>query len=66
MIGALMRHITTPPRGDFQPMNANFGLLPLPGEGKKRDRRAMQAARALDSIAEFRRRTFSFNPLCVT
>lgn len=66
MIGALMRHITTPPRGRFQPMNANFGLLPLPAEGGKRDRKGLQVKRALSSIGEFRRRVFDFNPLCVT
>jgi len=66
MIGALMRHITTPPRGRFQPMNANFGLLPLPPDGGKRDRKARQAKRALSSIGDFRRRVFDFNPLCVT
>jgi methylenetetrahydrofolate--tRNA-(uracil-5-)-methyltransferase len=65
MIGALMRHITTLPRGPFQPMNANFGLLPLPAEGRKRERKARQANRALSSIEDFRRRTFDFNPLCV-
>lgn len=65
MTGALMRHITSPPRGAFQPMNANFGLLPIPPGAKKRDRKVRQADRALTSIAEFRRRTLEFNPLCV-
>ncbi len=66
MIGALMRHITTLPRGSFQPMNANFGLLPLPTEGRKRERKERQANRALSSIGDFRRRVFNFNPLCDT
>ncbi len=66
MTGALMKHITTPSRGSFQPMNANFGLLPLPPDVRKRDRKARQADRALSSVGEFRRRTFDFNPLCVT
>jgi methylenetetrahydrofolate--tRNA-(uracil-5-)-methyltransferase len=66
MIGALMRHITTLPRGSFQPMNANFGLLPLPTEGRKRERKERQANRALSSIEDFRRRVFNFNPLCDT
>ncbi|HEU5359706.1 MAG TPA: methylenetetrahydrofolate--tRNA-(uracil(54)-C(5))-methyltransferase (FADH(2)-oxidizing) TrmFO, partial [Candidatus Deferrimicrobiaceae bacterium] len=47
MTGALMRHITTPRRGSFQPMNANFGLLPLPPGVRKRERKARQAHRAL-------------------
>jgi methylenetetrahydrofolate--tRNA-(uracil-5-)-methyltransferase len=29
IVGALLKYITEP-RSDFQPMNANFGLLPLP------------------------------------
>jgi len=66
MIGALMRHITTPRQGTFQPMNANFGLLPLPLGVRKRERKALQADRALSSIGEFRKRFFAFNPLCVT
>jgi methylenetetrahydrofolate--tRNA-(uracil-5-)-methyltransferase len=66
MIGALTRHITTPHRGTFQPMNANFGLLPLPPGVRKRERKGLQADRALSSIGEFRKRFFEFNPLCVT
>ena len=66
MTGALMRHITAPSRGAFQPMNANFGLLPLPPDVKKRERKARQADRALSSIGELRKRSFNFNPLCVT
>lgn len=66
MIGALMKHITTPGRGAFQPMNANFGLLPLPSAGRKRERKARQAERALRAVDDFRRRTFSFDPVCVT
>lgn len=66
MIGALMRHITTSGRGVFQPMNANFGLLPLPPGVRKRERKGLQADRALSSIGEFRKRFFEFNPLCVT
>ena len=66
MIGALMRHITTPRRGAFQPMNANFGLLPLPAGVRKRERKTLQADRALSSIGEFRRRFFDFDPSCVT
>ncbi|HEY5766072.1 MAG TPA: methylenetetrahydrofolate--tRNA-(uracil(54)-C(5))-methyltransferase (FADH(2)-oxidizing) TrmFO, partial [Candidatus Deferrimicrobiaceae bacterium] len=64
--GALTRHITTPRDGVPQPMNANFGLLnPVPG-GRKRDRKARQAARALSAAGEFRKRVFEYNPLCVT
>ena len=48
MLGALLRHITTPAPGRFQPMNANFGLLPpLPKRMRGRDKRAALAERAL-------------------
>lgn len=65
MIGSLMRHIATPRPAAFQPMNANFGLLPEPAPGRKRERRARQAAAALSATMEFRRSFFKFNPLCV-
>jgi methylenetetrahydrofolate--tRNA-(uracil-5-)-methyltransferase len=65
MVGSLMRTITTPRKTAFQPMNANFGLLPEPPPGKKSGRRDRQAAAALSAIAEYRRTFFDFNPLCV-
>jgi methylenetetrahydrofolate--tRNA-(uracil-5-)-methyltransferase len=65
MIGALIRFVTTPAPVPFQPMNANFGLLPQPAPGRKKDRKARQAAAALDSIDRYRRETFHFEPLCV-
>ncbi len=54
MTGALLGHITTPRPGAFQPMNANFGLLPLPAGTGKRDRKAKQAGAALSAVARFR------------
>ncbi len=67
MTGALMRRITEPREGIPQPMNANFGLLPPPPPGgRKRDRKGLQAGRALSAAAEFRKRVFEYNPLCVT
>lgn len=65
MTGALLRFVTTPAEGSFQPMNANFGLLPEPPAGKKKERRGRQTARALDSIVRYRSESFSFDPLCV-
>ncbi len=65
MTGSLMRHITTPGPGPFQPMNANFGLLPEAPPGPKRERKSRQAAAALDAIAAVRRNVFKFNPVCV-
>jgi methylenetetrahydrofolate--tRNA-(uracil-5-)-methyltransferase len=51
MLGALLSYITTP-SPDFQPMNANFGLLPsCPGRG--RERRAAQSERALAATRTF-------------
>ena len=51
--GALQTHISTPTK-DFQPMNANFGILtPLPRRIKdKKERYKAYATRALDIIAE--------------
>ena len=54
MIGALCRYVTTP-QADFQPMKANFGLLPPLERGgrgkrerrKKRERHRLLAERAL-------------------
>lgn len=66
MIGSLLRHITTPAKAACQPMNANFGLLPEPSPGRKRERKARQAAAATSAIAEFRRTFFKFHPVCVT
>jgi methylenetetrahydrofolate--tRNA-(uracil-5-)-methyltransferase len=65
MIGALLRFVTTPGEGAFQPMNSNFGLLPEPPACRKKERRERQAARALASVSRFRSESFSFDPLCV-
>jgi len=67
MTGALLRRITDPRGGIPQPMNANFGLLPPPAPGgRRRERKARQAGRALSAAGEFRKRVFEYNPLCVT
>ncbi len=56
MCGALERHISTPTK-DFQPMNANYGILqPLPNRIKdKKERYAALSARALDSVQKAQR-----------
>jgi methylenetetrahydrofolate--tRNA-(uracil-5-)-methyltransferase len=54
MTGALMRYVTTPGTGRFEPMNANFGLLPPPPRARKRDRRSLQAEAARNAVAAFR------------
>jgi methylenetetrahydrofolate--tRNA-(uracil-5-)-methyltransferase len=54
MAGALMRYIAHAAAEDFQPMKANFGLLP-PLERRvrgKRKRAAAQAERALQEMRE--------------
>ena len=54
MMGALARYISDPSVKDFQPMGANFGILP-PLEETIRDKRQRYAAlaqRALDRLAE--------------
>ena len=46
-MGALVNHITGGSIGDFQPMNANFGLFPeVPGAGRKDDRKSAMVKRA--------------------
>ena len=56
LLGALTRHTVTP-TGDFQPMNANFGLLP-PLEKKvrnKKERYELVSSRALGEIDRIKR-----------
>ena len=54
VMGALIAYITDPDRADFQPMNANFGILPPPPPGvKKNDRKAAQVARAREAMTVF-------------
>lgn len=53
MLGALVNYITVGPLGDYAPMNANFGLLPViakvRGQGKK-DRQAEKVGKAWSSF----------------
>jgi len=51
MIGALQRHLSGP-EGDFQPMNANMGLLP-PAKGGRRERKSIKAERALAALKHY-------------
>jgi methylenetetrahydrofolate--tRNA-(uracil-5-)-methyltransferase len=52
VLGALMKYITHSPLKDFQPMKANFGILPrIPTPAKPKRERAMQyVTRALDCL----------------
>lgn len=53
MIGAMARYVSEGGAAAFQPMNANFGIIPSPPEkirGGKKIRYAFYAQRALDEI----------------
>ena len=52
MMGSLANYISSPQTTDFQPMNANFGILPKPEQRirSKRDRQGVQVQTALDAI----------------
>jgi methylenetetrahydrofolate--tRNA-(uracil-5-)-methyltransferase len=57
MIGALMNHIHTPPAsGEFQPMNANMGILPARSgfKGGRRERYLRAAERAISAMSVWR------------
>lgn len=55
MLGALCHYISHADPKDFQPMKANFGILPEldPPVRDKRSRYARYAERALDALSEF-------------
>ncbi len=54
IIGSLQRYLVTADAEHFQPMNANFGLLPAPDpEVHKRERRACLQARAQRRLDEY-------------
>lgn len=57
MLGGLMRYLREADPTNFQPMNANFGLLdPLERHVRgKRERREILAARALDELGDWLR-----------
>ena len=52
MVGSLYHYLRTADPDGFQPMNANFGLLPpaSPASRDKRERRRAQVGRALEAI----------------
>lgn len=59
MLGALCHYISHAAASDFQPMKANFGILPpldlgsLPKKPGKRDRAARYSQRALESLQSY-------------
>lgn len=57
MLGALQRHVSQP-NAHYQPMGANFGILPSiePHIRDKKERYAALAARALESLELYMRK----------
>lgn len=56
MLGALCHYVTHAAAKDFQPMKANFGILPpLPPRPGKEDRGRLYAERALTALRRFAR-----------
>lgn len=56
MLGSLCEYITQADPGHFQPMKANFGIVPVLDDGKRRNRRQRAAAyaeRALFDLKEY-------------
>lgn len=52
VLGALARYIATPNK-DFEPMNANFGILPPITVRDKKERKRLMAERSLAAVKEF-------------
>ena len=52
VLGALTKYITTPNK-NFQPMNANFGILPALFAHDKKERKRLAAERSLFAVKEF-------------
>ncbi len=55
MLGGLLSYIGSADPGRFQPMNVNFGLLPHPGDGRGREKKKLQADRALADMQAWAR-----------
>ena len=52
MIGAMAHYITHADPSSFQPMNANFGIMYLEGNHRKKDRKNAYAPQSLALIRE--------------
>jgi len=54
VMGAITAYISSGSLGEFQPMNANFGILPsAEGKMKKEERNRFYAKRSFEKIAQF-------------
>ena len=58
MIGALMNYVTKVPQKDFQPMKANFGIIPALEENirPKREKHQAYSNRAINNLTAFLRK----------
>ena len=57
LLGALARHVAEAPAENFQPMKAEFGLLPsLPGRVSRDQRQRLRAARSAEALLDHSRR----------
>lgn len=54
MIGAMSHYISHADPNHFQPMNANFGIMYLEGNHKKKDRKSAYAPQSLNLIREMK------------
>ena len=52
VLGALARYVATPNK-DFEPMNANFGILPPLTVRDKKERKRLMAERSLAAVKKF-------------
>lgn len=52
VLGALAKYVATP-NDDFQPMNANFGILPPINLRDKKERKRLMAERSLNDVKKF-------------
>ena len=53
VLGALSKYITTPNK-NFQPMNANFGILPPISVRDKKEKKRLAAERSLAAVQQFK------------
>jgi methylenetetrahydrofolate--tRNA-(uracil-5-)-methyltransferase len=65
MLGALLKYVHGADATRFQPMNANFGLLP-PLERRMRDKRAKREALAERALVAMRRFSEMLGPVPVS
>ncbi len=64
MLGGLVRYLSSANPDNFQPMNANWGLVPADtGKGKKAEKRARMFQRGLQSFQEWVARAMPAEPV---